>query len=361
MKSGGVPAVLLVSLALSTAIVLSSPHPGATLDPAYTDSIRSIYTSWLFLRHGWDVYRRTLGDLSGQDRSPQQHVIWPQQPFIYPPGALLLYAPFGWAEYGLGLSEMAVHRAAVIFCVVLAHLSVLLMLGELRRDGGPLTLLIVALYAMMALGFSLNGLYDPAYVAAGALGLSASRRGQESRAVLWLSLATFLHFRALFYLPAALANLAASGARALKGGLSRREWLRFSVSVLLGAAAAWALLLTWKSFDDIGAPNLVMEEEFGWGGAAVVSAATLGAAAYFLRSGERLAGLSVAWAGALALALPFSRAWHSLALYPLFLLLPPEGRKREVLLLWVLVVSGIAFRYFPSLRWLARGLGTLIG
>jgi hypothetical protein len=351
--------VLLLSLVLSTAMVLESPNPGATLDPLYTDSLRSIYSSWLFLEYGFDVYRFTLGELAGREGSPPGHTPWPQHPFVYPPGALLLYLPFGWAEYGLGLPEAAVHRAVVLLCVILGHLSLAVFVRELVRGGGSLALVLGGLYAMVALQFALNGFYDPAYVAAAMLGVVASRRGERSQSLLWLAVAAFLHFRALFFLPIALRDLGGLGARAARRQLARSEGLALVLALALAAAAAWSLLLTWKSFDDTTAANLILEEDFGWGGAVVVSAATLGAAFYLFRSGDRMAGLGIGWAGALTLALPFSRAWHSLALYPFLLLVSPEGRKREVVLLWLLVVSSIAFRYFPSLRWLARGLGLL--
>jgi hypothetical protein len=221
--------------------------------------------------------------------------------------------------------------------------------------------LIGVLYAMVALHFSLNGFYDSAYVAAAVLGLRASRKGDRTSSLFLLSVAGFLHFRALFYVPVAIRDLCGLGPRKARRALRPRQWVSLTAALVLACSSAWTFLVTWKFLPDTAAVNLAMEEHFGWGGALVVGAATLGAATYLFRTGERLAGLNVGWAVALTLGLPASRAWHSLALYPLLLLASTKGRKREVLLLWTLTVSSIAFRYLPNPRWLARGLRLLVG
>jgi hypothetical protein len=350
---------LAASFALSVILVSRSITPGATLEETYTDSMRGAYSGWLFIQHGWDVYRIPLGELSARDPSVSGHAHWPRQPFIYPPGALLLYVPFGWAEYGVGVPEQTVHRAAVVLFVLLAHVSIWLFVRELRAGGQSLRLLPGSLYAMAALQFSLNGFHDPAYVAAAILGCGAARRGRADRSLFWLAVSSFLHFRALYFLPVALSQAVAFTGRAIDERPTRREWVAVGVALALASISGWTFLTTLMSLDDTAAVNLMREEGFGWGGTVVAAVATAAAAICLLRAREALTSWSLLWSAGLTLASPFSRAWHSLALYPLFALVPGEESKREVLLLWILVFGAIAFRTFPSLRFLARALGAL--
>jgi hypothetical protein len=350
--------LLLASFALSSSFVLQSPYEGATLDAGYSDSMRMVYSTHLFLRYGTDVFRVPLGELSDRDPSPRGHVVWPQQPFIYPPGALLVFLPWAYAEYDREWPEGAVHRATILWLVAIGHVCLFVFIRELRRQGGELNLLVGVLSFMTVLQFSANGFYDPIYMALAALGVSASKDDRHSRSLLWLGAAAFFHYRAFFFFPLALKELT-SLLRARNR--SRGAVLDVGGGLALAALGGLTFLQSASSLDDTAAINPVLDESFGTGGVVVVVAATVAAGLYFLRVGERTTAVLLAWIVAVDSFLPFARPWHTLGLYPLFLLPREGGRKREVLLVWMLVVAAVAFRYFPNLRWLARGFGSLVG
>jgi hypothetical protein len=352
------PLLLLASFAVTSAFVLRSHYEGATVDAGYSDSMRMVYSSHLFLHHGVDVFRVPLGELSARDPSPRAHAVWPQQPLIYPPGALLVYLPLGFAEYDLEWPERSVHRATVIWLLAIGHLCLFVFWRELRRQGGELVLLVAALSWMTVLQFSANGFYDPIYMALAALGVSAWKDGRPSRSLLYLGAAAFFHYRAFFFFPLALHDLYRI---VRERNLGRRAWAEIGAGFALGALGGTTFLLSASSLDDTAAVNPVLDESFGTGGILVVAAVTAAAAIFFFRVRERLTAVHLAWIVAVDSFLPFARPWHTLGLYPLFLMPGRGEKKREVLLLWMLAVAAVAFRYFPNLRWLARGVGSLLG
>ncbi len=168
----------------------------------YTDHLHHSYATWVSFSRGVEIYTRPFGEIRDGTSWPYPIDVWKDMPgFAYPPGVVGVFLPLTLlGRYG-GLSF---HAFAVV--------SVLVMLAwaawAFHQAARAMALLPPGSRAAL-LGFTwllfaqcaLQGFYDTAFLGAAFAGLAAGLRDKPDRALLWLSFAAFLHFRAAVFAP----------------------------------------------------------------------------------------------------------------------------------------------------------------
>lgn len=140
---------------------------------------------------------------------------WSDFPRPYPPGQLLFHAPEALLYAHTDLSRYWINRLTVIKDILAGHLVVWLLLSALllgpddddRRFWHGLAPLVVPLVYFGIVPASVVGFYDPVSIACICLAISRMRDDKPIPALMWLSLALFLHLRASWYAPLGVACL----------------------------------------------------------------------------------------------------------------------------------------------------------
>lgn len=255
-------------------VVLFRPgHPYGDLTRGiFTDHISHMNLARYFPRAGLDVWRRPLRDqlrpltpqevaaLPADERqtNPRDAIYydvpgwprdkpllagWTHNPRLYPPGDMLLVAPFAALYHFTSISFRAVNRALLVWYLLLAHLSLALLFEGVRRLAAHrLLVAFVFFYAYGAIVRSaLEGFYDASVIAPLVMTtmLLAARRGVG--ASLAFSVAAVTHFRALFFAPwgAESALVALRSIRSWR----LRQWCAAAAATLLMTATLIPLFI----------------------------------------------------------------------------------------------------------------------
>ncbi|HWE27354.1 MAG TPA: hypothetical protein VHB97_05090 [Polyangia bacterium] len=260
-------------LAWSLVVVFRPGHPFGDLTRGiYTDHISHMNLARYFPRAGLDVWRRPLRaqlrpltrleidalpadqrrtnprdaiyyDVPGWPRDKPLLSGWTQNPRLYPPGDMLLAAPFAALYSFTSVSFATINRALIVWYLLLAHLGLALLFeGVLRLSAHRLLVAFVFFYAYgTTMRATLEGFYDAAVIAPLVLSalLLAARRGVA--ASLAFSAASVVHFRALFFAPwgAEAALLALRSIRRWR----RPQWLAAVAAMLLMTATLIPLFI----------------------------------------------------------------------------------------------------------------------
>jgi len=296
-----------------------SPSSTADLSSRYTDHLRHAYAVQVFLAKGFELNRVPFAEAAAGVTSRHPGLYWPQVPYAYPPGALLLFLPVSLASEAWVDAPLTHARLLVTFTTALALLAWFALLKLLRvGEGSAPEQVISALFAVFGflalLRAGLEGFYDSAWVALGIAAILALEREAFAAALALCAAAAAVHLRA-----AALAPVAVMAFVGLLRTRGRRAWLHPAVllAALVAALDVWVFFPLARLAPELrgGLPALASKP------AALVACAALsvGAAALCVWRRRPLAAASVAVV--LLLALGDSRAWWhaSLALIPLFL------------------------------------------
>ncbi len=218
-----------VGLAVATLGLLCLPWlsawPAADLSNVYSDHLRHAFVVQVALDRGLAIYRLPLKEAGRGFESRHPGFYWADVPYAYPPGALLLFLPLS-AFSEAFVEEPKTHaRLLVTFTTLLGVLAWLATLRVLFPGGGGERSELAgrALVAAFAFGLlvhcGLEGFYDPAWVALGALAMLRLEQKDYPGALAWCAGAFALHLRAVALAPVAVAALLglyrARGGRAL--------------------------------------------------------------------------------------------------------------------------------------------------
>jgi hypothetical protein len=173
----------------------------ADLSSQFTDHLHHVYGVWLIWKHGLLALTTPFGQLSGEGFA-HPIALWPETPWMYPPGTVLLFAPLTALAQLVPLSLQQLATATVLYLSVWSHLGFYLYADACRRFPPGERLFLTAVGWLMLMRLTLEGFYDPLWLGAGAAVVGCASRGRYERALLWFALAASLHYRAAVYAPA---------------------------------------------------------------------------------------------------------------------------------------------------------------
>jgi hypothetical protein len=342
--------ITLVSLTLWTAwnFAREDCHPYRDLSCGFfTDHFAHMNMSRLFAEKGVAIYTNARGDLV-QPLTPDQVAAlpadlqgtpsygfpgWPQDkpftstwthvPNVYPPGDLILFAPFAMLYSFTGISFSTLNLLLIQYLIILAHVSLFFVFRSSFDDAQRGWIGVLGLYFIYTevMHWTLEGFYDGAWIAPLLLTPLFIARRQHLPALLTVSLALFMHYRALFYLPWA--------ALALYRLVKDREWESWKNSQMLWAGVAGLMAtMSLRVFLNIrgvftgatggpvnpiglGAGDLNLSR-------GLVMLFIFGAAGYvFWRGGAMIELAMVGWVLLVAVFTPEIHEWDTVALVPL--------------------------------------------
>jgi hypothetical protein len=216
---------------------------------------------------------------------------WTDQPRLYPPGDLVLFAPLAALYHFTRVSFATSNRLLIVLCLLFAHVAFYFLVRALSRlpaGERPVAVLVaLALYGPLVF-YALQGFYDAVTIVPLVLcGSYLAERRAVAAAVAFCVAAT-LHFRAFFLAPLAL--------YALWLFVQDRAWRRLSWRDLVGVGAVLVLaVLALGSFalvaPELGSVRLMSLLRAGDG--ALVPAMVKGLGLLVL-----LGAAALAWAGA---------------------------------------------------------------
>jgi len=200
-----VAVLVLISFLFWAWLILNHTNNTGTLEGFYTDHMRQEWLAWLFLQRGFEIFYTPIKYYVNTTWSPYPHPYWPNTPADRPLGCILAWIPAAILSNMFILPDPLVHKLVVVGILLAAHLALyeIALFLIYTRTNPALILLYLLVYYIYVIHWAANGIYDSAVTLFIAEGLVLSYLGVHGRAMLYTSLAMFLHYRALlFYFPA---------------------------------------------------------------------------------------------------------------------------------------------------------------
>jgi hypothetical protein len=335
----------LASFALTALVPFWVHSPLADLSAVYTDHVRQPYAAWVFLHRGLALYTTPLGELLAGITYPQAIDEWLGVPYVYPPGALALFLPLALVGRWVPLSQHAFGQVGILSMLALSHVALYVMWGTLSRQVPGGRALVGALAWLVLVRLGLQGQYDGAWLACGALALRALQQAGPERSLQWIALAALLHYRTIV--------LAPLGLIALLQAVQGRPWRRWPWGTLLlvagvGAVCLYTFALMAPGARAGGAATASLLDGSRWTRAGAVLLLTLAATLLCLRSADALVVGLVLCGGALAF-IDTHHWWHAAMLLLVPLAVGAQGtprhplRARAALVLWATLLQVFAW------------------
>jgi hypothetical protein len=209
---------------------------GGVLRGDWTDHYHHNYAAWSFLRRGLSIYRLPLG--AWRSGYPFQYLVhWPEHPFEYPPGCLVLFLPSAiWGRL-IPMTYNTLGASLVIYLLALSQLSFFAVM-MLLRDCAPGGRTMIAIYSWVLLThIALTGFYDATWIGFAALMLLRIKQGRVVSACYWFAAASFISYRAAVLIPFLLMALWRIYRERPKGYKAA-----FGVLALVGCVDVWVFL-----------------------------------------------------------------------------------------------------------------------
>jgi hypothetical protein len=255
-------------------------HPYGDLSRGkFTDHVSHLNTTRLFAKVGLDLYRKPIASharpLTEEEqlalpkdidpKGPQREVLmvdgwpidkplvasWTGRPRMHPPGDHVLVGPVALLYHHTSLSFTGANRLLILLFLVYAHIAMFVVLDTWARATrsrllGP-GVLVSALVCLEAVHWSFEGFYEPIMIAPLLLMARALATRRWLAAGLFYAIAVTIHFRALFFMPWALAAVA--GAVSTRAWKEWRGWdlVALAATVILVTIAATVFLLLWPT------------------------------------------------------------------------------------------------------------------
>jgi hypothetical protein len=249
----------------------------------YTDHWSHYSQAILFLSHGFDAYRvpathvcKTPSPAAVQRLPPVRGCEWCVTPGVseerplcinfqqlrngFPPGVFLYSLPEVLLFEGTKLSLRAINLFSIFKYLAASHLLIWLLFklvfeppeGDRQADPGEgwLRYGLFGLLYLEVLKWTLAGFYDPLAVAAIFLAVWQLRERHGANALLAMSAAIFLHFRALWFVPLfAFAAWRAFENREWKSG-GGRFYAKLAASAVMSGLTLYAFVLLYPGLTD---------------------------------------------------------------------------------------------------------------
>jgi hypothetical protein len=328
----------------------------------YTDHWSHYGRAALFYRHGFDVYRfpasrycKAPSDAVARQLPPEAGCRWcvaagastAERPLCinwqglrnaYPPGLVLYSLPEVLLLQHTSLSLRAINLFTVLKYLIVAHLLIWLLFKLVfqppeddRAEPGERWLRygLFGLFYLEILKWTLSGFYDPIAVCALFVGVWQLRRKRGVEAILALSAAVFLHYRALWYLPL----FAFAGWTALRN----REWhkgrggalAKLAASALVLGLSLYAFVLMAPGLKDfpgnsgVRLADLSLSKAASWN----LVLPLLPVLIYLARNRQAMLLSCVLWQLFMITNTFQVQGWHILFLLPMFGLARLEGKR----------------------------------
>ena len=302
----------------------------------------------LALRHGVDVYLRPFGALLTETPVVHAQRDWVDIGYVYPPGALLVFAPLVPLARA-GLPDSVFVRLCLAWVLLLTHLAIYACWSALAKSPPhPVRWLAGLACWMLLLHSGLCGQFDVVWVGAAALAIRAFIELRHAHSLCWIGTAALLHQRAFVLAPLAVVLLC----RLLWDPPAMQvrrvgEWpwpaLAFSGSTIGVALAATGVAMRWVDLNrnspaliqDLGDPSAIT---------AIVFTGALVACCVWQRSWALAASVLIVG----GVALTDSRHWwHAAIVLPPLLLAGVLGHParptllRVAMLAWAIVLTSV--------------------
>ncbi len=374
----------LVALCVFLMVVLIEHAPPSTSSKAGcgTDHYSHWGSAIVWTHVGFELYRKPVRSLclppTSEDRAfalthslnpddvcslPGQNgrpifINWNSLPRPYPPGVFLYFAPEAILYSFHVLDFDAVTLVSLLKLIIVAFITFycfIKLLTETRIEKGksysvidPFSFFILLPLAFGELvSFSLSRVYDPISILCIFLAILQLRRHQPLRAIVWCSLAIFLHFRALWWASLLLLSILEMSWTDLK---VRTTWLFLIISTFLLSVAGyalWVLLPTLRGYAVSNPQYITSLTSVGFESATKFLMPVIVILLYLLYTRNWKVCLAVIWQVFMLLMTPEVQVWHQLSALPLLgiPMLEPEHRRHHAMvaccILFVLEVAMI--------------------
>jgi hypothetical protein len=279
---------------------------------------------------------------------------WQAYPRPYPPGSLVYAAPEALLYTHTDLSAYVIDRIAIVKDILVGHLLVLVLLemllaaGEDARTWRRWGVALVPVVYLGVVPWTVAGFYDPVAVLCLVWAVARLQRERPVDALGFLSLAAFLHFRAIWYVPLGVVTLAKLRIADLR---TRRSIAILAGSALLLAAAVLALALVGPYLNDFPHTNPILLTRLKLSAARIdyVVLIVLVGGCLLLQRQWLLAAL-VGWQGIIIGLTVQAQFWHPMFLLPLLAIARWKRARWPALAALVLLIVGVArivYRTFP--------------
>lgn len=376
----------------SAAMELRTPrHPWADLSNGwFSDHYSHLNAARALPRVGLDLYRRGAAEdfpvateplpadlrgagghnggayaVPGMAADKPWATSWSQMARPYPPGDLLVVAPIALLYEWTDLSFSDANRLLILWFLALAHLAIGLAV-VLALEAPPAqrrwAIAAAALLALEAIHWSLQGFYDVAMLTPLLLSVVWLTRGRPLASLVAYGVALFLHFRALFLAPIALAAIWQLWTLRPRQRIDLRSGAALVTASLLAATSLATLWLLRPTIVHTPLTNPAHLWSQGlWTPPVLALVALVGAAsAAMIRARAWLDVVMVLWLGVVFVSVRQCMPWHVLVLLPWLFLGRPAGagaRPTWVEPVRALVIVSVSAWLLHNPLWPQRWLG----
>jgi hypothetical protein len=385
-------ALAISALVLSLVVILVPGSPTASIGRFATDHYSHYCASILAWHRGLAVYTTPVR-LTCEKSSPESRAFaeqlqldpdnvcdlperagerplvinWSDMPRPYPPGALLYAAPEAALYAHTGLSVRNINRITIVKHLLAGHLLVYVLLAMLfggedddeRRRWRSVAFFIAPFVYFTVIPYAMAGFYDSIAIVCVCWAIARLEREEPVAALGFLSLAAFLHFRAIWYVP--LGVLAVARLRTAPWR-TRRSIAILAGSAVLLAAAGLSLLLVGPYLTLFPANNPVLVSTLGNLTPAQLDiiAMVVVIAGYLAWERQWLLLVQMMWIVVVIALTVQAQRWHPMFLLPLLALARWKHARGPTIVAIVLLLIGIARIVYNSTAMPGVFLGELL-
>jgi len=345
---------LLVLLSFSLVVWLSllavNANSLASFEDWYTDHARHPYSATLFMRTGFSVFDKPLGELSSADASFYKFVTWPEMPHLYPLGSIFLFLPFG-ALLQSGVGMVFVLKLEIALFLVFAHVCLYFFFNHFWMKELELPFKLVGAYIIYVLLviYAANGMFDAVPFLFSLLGLTLFLTKRYDYFILFTGISILFKYQAgIFLLPLIIYSLVELYRANRFAGIVRNKAVlagaAFALVSLSTALLSLPFLMQTRSqlvMNGINAFNSHSQIPWWFQSTAVLLtlAATLIYAAYMFRKNS-LMSLSAVFLLLPSYMMPYVQNWNLPFLFSYILI--PQGKKElAATMVWLIFMVGM--------------------
>ncbi len=231
----------VISYAFMAFVPFYARSPYGDLGRHFTDHLHHAFATQVFFEKGFDVYTQPFAEAWRGVVFPQRHEVWGNMPMAYPPGVFVVFAPLTAIAWLVPMDQATYGLVGILYMLIFAHVAWYGVLTTLEHGHGLARVVVAAASWFVLMEMGVTGFFDVVYIGLGVFALRSLARHKPNEALLFVALASFVHFRA--------ACLAGVGLLALFRTLRKKRppqypWELLAVVTLLVAVsfAAFALM-----------------------------------------------------------------------------------------------------------------------
>lgn len=276
---------------------------------------------------------------------------WAFDPRPYPPGAWLVAAPEALLYAHTGIAFQTLNRLAIVKDLILGHLLVGVLLAYLlggeddeeRRRWRSIAVLLVPLVYFSIVPFAITGIYDSIAIVCIVWAVVRFDRKQPLAALAFLALASFLHFRSVWYVPLGIYALLELRRDRRELASRRGKLLAVAAGVLL-AISAFSLVLVAPFLGGFPHTNPILLWRLGGLVPAHINFILIAAVTLATLAWQRqfLMLVLVAWQLLVISTSVQAQGWHGMFLVPLLAVARWQRARPAAIAVILLLMIGIA-------------------